>query len=356
MYYLLAESFNQILLNGLEESIQVSEAWDNNWKIVFQGTSAGGETLFASINDLGLLLGMIALIISGIGLYRALVNQQLVEWHLLFSAVIAVSLFANGGALMGEAILGLRAIVNQISDQIIVSTLSSVQIDEALQTAQNNLIVRQAIENAYRACLSENGPGQVSCLQSAAQFAQQVRQDFNDPGGFSGWLQDVVERFREAGDAITQEGDYSLIGLFTPAWQPIVYSLLFWMMQAYQHLLEAVMILTGLMAPLAVGMSMFIFGVPAIVGWLTGFFSLGMAKISFNILIGLAAVVVTNAGVNDPAWFPLFVGLGAPFFSFALSTGGGLALWSAFTSLGVTAASVATGGLASAASALKKSI
>ena len=68
---------------------------------------------------------MMALIISGVGLYRALVNQQLVEWHLLFWAVIAVSLFANGGALMGEVILALRAMVNQISDQIIISTLAA---------------------------------------------------------------------------------------------------------------------------------------------------------------------------------------------------------------------------------------
>ena len=354
MSYLFAETFNQILVNGLEESIQVSQAWENNWALVFQGTSAGGETLFAAINDLGLLLAMMALIISGVGLYRALVNQQLVEWYLLFSAVIAVSLFAHGGALMGEVILALRAIINQISDQIIVSTLASVRIDEALQTAQDNLIVRQAIENAYRPCLAENGPRQVSCLENAATFAQQVRLDFSEPGGLSGWLQDLVARFQEAGLAVRQEQDYSLIGLFSPVWQPIVYSILFWMMQAYQHLLEAMMILTGLMAPLAVGMSLFIFGVPAIIGWLTGFFSLGMAKIAFNILIGLAAVVVTNAGVNDPAWFPIFVGLGAPFFSFALSTGGGLALWSSFTSLGSTAAIVATGGLSHLAAPKRK--
>ena len=87
---------------------------------------------------------------------------------------------------------------------------------------------------------------------------------------------------------------------------------------------------------------MFLFGTPAIVGWLSGFFSFGLAKILFNLLIGLAAAVVTNLEVKDPAWFPVFVGVGAPLLSFAMAAGSGYVIWSAMTSMVASATVGAT--------------
>jgi hypothetical protein len=63
------------------------------------------------------------------------------------------------------------------------------------------------------------------------------------------------------------------------------------------------MLLTALLGPLAVGGSLLPVGQKAIFAWLTGFFSVGMIKLCFNIISGLVATMVLNADNNDPMIF-----------------------------------------------------
>lgn len=341
---LLAQaSLNSVLEAGLQDAQKVAAAWDNNWQLVFGGGSAGGATLFSALNDLGLLFAIGSLAISGIGFYRALSQQRAIDYATFFWSILGISLFAQGGALLANSILALRSIVNQVSDLIVASTLAGVRIDEVLQEVQGGFILRGMLENAYKPCLSMSGQEQAACLQEAAAFSQNLKSLFDTSFGPLAWLGDIFSRFQDAGSALLNGDSFSLVGTFSPLWQPIVYSILYWMMQGYQHLIEAVLILTGLMAPLAVGGSMFLFGVNALVGWLTGFFAISIAKIAFNVLVGLAAVTVTNAGTNDPGWFPLFVGLFAPLFSFAVASGSGFAVWTAFTSISASGARLGAG-------------
>lgn len=323
-------SLNNVLETGIEDALEVSAAWDNNWELVFGGGSAGGTGLFGAINSLGLLFAVGALLVSAVGLWRAYSQQRSLDIGMFMWVILAIVLFANGGQLLAASILALRSIVNQVAEQVIASTLAGIRIDEVMQDLQGRQTVQEILENAYRACLPLSGQEQVDCLENAASAADGLSSLF----GGSSWFSGLVDLFRDAGNALSAGDSFSLVGLISPIWKPILYSILYWSMQAFQHLLEAVMLLTGLMAPLAVGGSMFFFGVNSLVAWLTGFFTVGIAKVSFNVIVGLAAVTVTNSGVNDPGWFPLFVGLFAPLMSFAIASGSGYAVWNAFTSVG----------------------
>jgi hypothetical protein len=63
--------------------------------------------------------------------------------------------------------------------------------------------------------------------------------------------------------------------------------------------------------------------------WLIGFFSLGLAKFSYNVIIGLAATVVVAADAQSSAdiGFLLLLSILAPVLALALATGGGMAIF-----------------------------
>jgi hypothetical protein len=96
---------------------------------------------------------------------------------------------------------------------------------------------------------------------------------------------------------------------------------------AYQWGIEFTMLLTALLGPLAIGGSLLPFGVKPIFAWLTGYFTVGMAKLCFNIIIGLCGQLIANSQQNQPMIFLLFIGLVSPILASALAAGGGLAVW-----------------------------
>jgi hypothetical protein len=108
---------------------------------------------------------------------------------------------------------------------------------------------------------------------------------------------------------------------------PIVVSVLYWMQIAYQNLLEASLIITALLGPIAVGGSLLPYGPRAVFAWLAGFFSVGFARLCFNIIVGLASVVATGSEGGDPFWFALFAGLLAPVLASGLASGAGFVAW-----------------------------
>jgi hypothetical protein len=102
---------------------------------------------------------------------------------------------------------------------------------------------------------------------------------------------------------------------------------------AFQWIVEVSMLLTGLLGPLAVGGTLLPVGQKAIFAWLTGFFSIGIVKLSFNIICGLVATMVVKAGNNDPMIFAFATGILAPILSLLLATGGGMAVFNSLSSM-----------------------
>jgi hypothetical protein len=101
---------------------------------------------------------------------------------------------------------------------------------------------------------------------------------------------------------------------------------------AYQNLLEASLVITALLGPIAVGGSLLPYGAKPIFAWLAGFFSVGFARLCFNIIVGLTSVVATSSDGGDPFWFALFAGLLAPLLASSLASGAGLMVWTSISS------------------------
>jgi hypothetical protein len=72
---------------------------------------------------------------------------------------------------------------------------------------------------------------------------------------------------------------------------------------------------------------------------MTGFWSLGMAKLSLNIVTGLAATAIAASAQLDTLSIAITLGLLAPILALSLSAGGGMAIFSAIVSAASAAAS-----------------
>ena len=100
-------------------------------------------------------------------------------------------------------------------------------------------------------------------------------------------------------------------------------------MAAFQHIIEASLLLTALIAPIPVAASLLPFGAKPLYAWITGFLSLGVMKLSFNIVVGIVGTVIAKAGPtsSEPLVLAVVLGLFAPFLSMGIATGGGMAIF-----------------------------
>jgi len=95
---------------------------------------------------------------------------------------------------------------------------------------------------------------------------------------------------------------------------------------AFSNTIEVSMLLTAMIAPLAMGGSLFPKGQPAIFLWCGAMFSCALAKIMYNAIVCIVASVLVNAGGADSLWFASFLTDYAPQLTSALAAGGGASL------------------------------
>ncbi len=86
------------------------------------------------------------------------------------------------------------------------------------------------------------------------------------------------------------------------------------------------MIVTALVGPIFLALSMFPVGTKPFIAWGTSFLSLGFCKICFSLVSGLSAVAMIYSGPNvDMLVVSVVLGLLAPVIAFSIASGSGIA-------------------------------
>ncbi len=293
-------------------SSAVSSAFDQMWTDVIQ--SGGG--LYGAIANLGMFFAVGTLTWWAVNFAKALVQDNYMKSaDELIWVVVVAALLANQGTLLAQGTLALRSIINQTNQTVLESTASSTRLQDAYAQIMTETGQQDVAQGLVAQCSGITDPDlQQGCLSNAQTQAQQI--SGNAPSsGFQQFLDNVGGVFQT--------------NLFTMAARGLL--LAFGI--AFQWVIEISMLLTGLLAPLAVGASLLPVGGRAIFAWLTGFFSIGIAKLSFNIICGLVATMVLNSGGDqDPMIFAFATSLLAPILALALAGGGGMAIFNSLSS------------------------
>jgi hypothetical protein len=308
---------SSIAQDGANASAAISAAMDKLWIDVL------GGGLYGAIASLGVFFAVGTLLIFMVQWFKAMIegdNPQAfseIVWPLL-----VIVLLANNATVLSACTLQLRGIINQVNQTILTSTSGSLQLQEAYQQALSQLGNEAVAKSLASQCAAVGEPiQQAECLKNATQQAGSSPQQSSGDNIFT----------RDYGKEI-QEGISNVFAVAVKGWL-IAFGI------AFQWIVEVSLLLTALLGPLAVGGSLLPVGQRAIFAWLTGFFSVGMVKLSFNIIVGLVATLVINAKNADSMVFAFATGLLAPVLSLILAAGGGMSVFNSlsnFVSLGLT--------------------
>jgi hypothetical protein len=213
---------------------------------------------------------------------------------------------------------------------------------EALNDVVVSQQVKDLIQQEYADCEAKEGQAQVDCfIEAGKRTEKRLEREYRDTGFWSPGVQRLWARIKAITKEVEEnyEGDPNreanpLVNIFLQTViqttnQALAQSFLKGWQWAFSSLLELSMLLTGLMGPIAVaGSAMPLQGRP-LWAWLIGFFSLGMAKFSYNIIIGLAATVVVSAEAQSQSdfGFLLLIGVLSPILALAIAGGAGMTVF-----------------------------
>jgi hypothetical protein len=95
---------------------------------------------------------------------------------------------------------------------------------------------------------------------------------------------------------------------------------------SFLYIIEVMMLITGLIGPIFVALSMFPVGTKPMIAWGTSFLTLGFCKICFSLISGLSslAMVYSDPDNVDMLVAAIVLGLLAPVLSFSIASGSGI--------------------------------
>ena len=329
-----------LLDHGLTISQDINDIFSAYWTQIFL------SPLYEEIANLAIIFAMGCLVFFMMRWAYVAVHEGDYKEPIrsLIWPLIVVTLLSNNGQLLGLATRDVRDVLNKASTQMLEATMLNVTMEEAIRGALAKGAVTAEISAQISQCQGLLGESQIACLEAANAQIQGTLTDFKEHwivGAASSassallpWLDDLSNSVQGAVAAYHSSGGnpgQGLAGFFGGFLGTQTRALIHTFLMAFQwgfvNLIQISMLLTALMGPIAVAASLLPFGGKPIFAWLTGLLSLGFAQISYNIIVGLAAVVILNSQIYDTNGFLVLIALLAPALALALAAGGGMAIF-----------------------------
>lgn len=351
------DASNVILNGGSDVAQSISSSWDSIWDSVLQGG------IYLALCNVGILIALICLMMFIVEFAKKwLESGSGGDWVIaeIIIPLLVIVLLTNQGALLAELSKGMRDIINDVNTQVLTATAADAQFAATLSGLADHDGSKNQIQEIRSRCntMTDNAKLQ-KCLSDNLAEAQKVASTYQSThSGMSNWASDLQDYIQKAfsdpftaiqtaaslstpGGAISAVAGNAAISIGNTAATGIVEVLLLAFMTAFQHTIEAVLLLTALIAPIPIGASLLPFGAKPMYAWIAGFWSVGMMKISFNIIVGLIGTVIATAGPNATGEIVLaaILGVFSPLLAMGIAAGGGMALFQGICSGAQAAAS-----------------
>ncbi|MBD2614255.1 MAG: hypothetical protein RMY62_019325 [Nostoc sp. ZfuVER08] len=323
---------DEILDNGVATSQSIAEGWDKQWLDLLQNNT--NNNLYGTLTNVGIFFAVGTLLFFMVQFLRDLLTYEYTRpiSALIWPFVVVILLNNSGnGSILSNLTLGVRNFIDTANQQV----LTTADADKMYQQALSMSVAEEVAGSFLRPCQSLTGEQQSQCFAKAAEKVNILWQKYRDSYGNKNWisrLQTKVDNIRYGTGIVSEAAFNSLLGSTV---QTSIKNFLVSLQYAFQNLIEATMLLIAALGPVALGASLLpVVGKP-IFAWLTGFLSIGIAKISFNIIAVLTSAVIVNgpgqdANVDpDLMWFMIFLGVLAPILSLVVAAAGGFAVFSA---------------------------
>jgi len=320
----------QIVINDsklVSQSIQ--EAWQSTWNLAFDGN------IFKTITNLGLTIAVTTLFYWIIKFGKDLLDDRSYQsFSEIIWPIIVIILLANGGQNLVSLTTGMRGIINNTNDSILTSLTSQADLQKTLDALSNYSNISSTLSASANQCYVLKPADQKACMDSVIAQAKELKSAYDS--SFLDVSKALGNKMQSQIDSFSQDPIGNGVSGISKIQNTISSSVLLAvaesfmvaMQAAFQALIEVSFLLTGLMGPIAVGASLLPIGAKPFYAWLTAFWSLGIAKLSLNIVTGLVAVAVATSGQNDNLSIAITLGFLSPILALALASGGGMAIFS----------------------------
>ena len=261
---------------------------------------------------------------------------------LIFPLFVALVLAnpAGQGPPLGSLTLQAHDLMVSISDFVLSGLSSELSGSNPVTEAGVKVTAQSTAANAINECARlPDREERNTCLTNADVKIQRLLQPYSN----TEWALPLYQQLQEQIiGAMNNPNDYAtsnwfgrLFGGLGSVAQPITSQVILgWMMAvgaAFLVSLEIAQLITGLVGPLFLGISLIpVPGTPWVT-WLINFFGISFIDICYKILVGYTAITILHAGPTDPLIYPLIISFLGIIFAIILAAGGGLSLFSALT-------------------------
>ncbi|NEU71590.1 hypothetical protein PI95_003075 [Hassallia byssoidea VB512170] len=332
--FLLQIGINDVFSNGATTATSIAEGWDKQWVDLLQNDTI--NNLYGALTSLGVFFAVGTLLFFMLQWLRDVINSEFSRpiSALIWPFVVVILLTNSGnGTVLSNLTLGVRNFLNTVNQQVV----TTADANQTYQQALNMTVGEEIAGSLLRPCQSLTGEQQNQCFVKAKEKADFLWQEYRNLYGDKPWidrLENKVNNITYNTASISENSFDSFLGSTV---QVSIKNFLVSLQYAFQNLIEATMLLIAALGPLAVGGSLLPVAGKPIFAWLTGFLSVGISKISFNIIAVLTAAVIVNGpgqDVNadpDLMWYIIFLGILAPIVSLFVAAAGGFAVFSAIS-------------------------
>ncbi|GFE69098.1 hypothetical protein [Chroococcus sp. FPU101] len=320
-YYFLT---NLNAINLLNKSIELNKTTTESWSTLWNSAISENSFFWFSVATIGIAIAGLGITYIVFTEARKIVEEQdykqllrLMIWPL----VIAILLGQNA-TLAANTIINIKL----ASDAILAKSQEIQWAGVTFQTALNEIntysVGRTALEQVYKECIGLQDQAFYNCLQDKQSEAQEILNQLQQisNNGAVGWLQELLQ------DPINTLATST----FIPALR-LVFYIVQW---AVVNVLESLLLLHCLYAPIALGASILPVSNRPIIEWFVGLFSIYGIKLGYNLCVGFGAIIITYSKsfqFTDLA-FLCYIAFFAPWVAWAYARGGGQNLVTAMQS------------------------
>lgn len=331
--YLLAQNAigNEAARAVLNLSELINEGTQESWEQTWSNTIAPEAPIWQALVTIGAILSSLTVIFYFISEGDKLVHSpnlgRLVS--LLRLPIVIFVLFVNNGFLLAQFVNLIRSISYAILSTALEYTISGIRINEAIARIESTGVANARAREIYAECIDKTGLALEQCINDPVKQAQatDILQSLGSAvaAPFNGnLLEGAVNGTMGIITGIVSTPFITFASGILIAWQ--------W---AFANFVEMLTILTGVMAPIALGLAFIYTSTNTFFTWFSGFSGLLMYQFCYAVLVGFAATILSITEQIGGGLPSLITDLGfyfilcvlAPVFAVGLAGLGGYALF-----------------------------
>jgi hypothetical protein len=309
----------------------IFEAFKGNWQELADGRSP----IFTATVRVSLIFATILIALWAIPWLNTILeegySQKTVD-QLIYPILVVFMLSINSGSLLASSCLLGRNTINYVDNQVLQVTINNIKIEEAIRQANMNQALKQMLGGKVDQCRllpssDKNQDGidsQSACIQRAISEVKQIAENYNSQTGALGWnfnLNLDLDIGKILAEAVNTQIQRDIFVLFTTFQAGFVF------------LVEISLLLNAYIAPVFLSLSLLPGQSKLIHAWLSGWLGLGLVKVSYTVIIGIAASAVVTSKDTTPLLLPLLQAVLSPVLAVIIASGGGITLFTGLTSL-----------------------